>query len=583
MRTNEKLKNILSDVDIASDAREFAVFLTERFNKIQEGEILAAVLLIKMQKEGYTRLDLKKIQETGTPDGEEKKYALLSYPRWLEDLENGSITGRPGEFKPLILEDDRWVYFHKYWVYENFIAKWIHNWANKTHSLAGSAKTDFIKNLNAEQQEAVKVGLERQLLVITGGPGTGKTYIISHLLKGIIKQEKTIRVALSAPTGKAASRLNDSIDAIGTEFKIPVAVTIHSLLGKRRNGTYQYHMDNKLPYDLIVMDEASMIDLSLMYHLLQAIPEKCKVIFLGDKDQLASVEAGSILGDLFQAADSSSSATSNISLADCMVQLTHSYRFGAKSGVGLLAEAFKKQDFDKAMVVLKDKDYGGVRFFEKSFSTSVDEIYERFVRPNFEKIKNTGDVNKALAIFNSSKILLPLRSGPQGLEWVNSHFETRIKNDFGISGLREWFHGRPVTVTKNNYALKIRNGESGICWTNNNVTKLFFETETGKGKAKTVAPGQLSHYETGYTMSIHKSQGSEYDNVIILLPEADFPILTRELLYTAVTRARQNVLVYGRQAILKACVGKRIQRSSGLMQKLQTLTAKNHNIDSDSD
>lgn len=583
MRTNKELKNIFSDEDIAFEANELAVFLTERFNKIRKGEILAALLLVKMQKEGHTRLDLKKIQETDTPGTEEKNFKLLSYSRWLEDLKNGSITGQPGEFKPLIVEDDRWVYFHKNWVYENFIAKWIHSWAEKTNSITASPKTGFSKNLNAEQQKAVKVGSERQLLVITGGPGTGKTHIISHLLNSITNQEKSIRVALSAPTGKAASRLNDSVDTTRTEDEIPVAVTIHSLLGKRRNGTYQYHKDNKLPYDLIVVDEASMIDLSLMYHFLQAIPEKSKVIFLGDKDQLASVEAGSILGDLFLAADSSSSVTSNTPLADCMVQLTRSYRFGDKSGVGLLAEAFKKQDYDRVINVLADKNYNDVRLCEKSFLESLDEIYDSFVKPNFERIRRTEDVNEALSVFNSSKILLPLRSGLQGLEWVNNYFETRIKKDFGISGFEEWFHGRPVTATKNNYALKIRNGESGICWSNKNVKKLIFEAEAGEDKAKTLAPGQLSHYETGYTMSIHKSQGSEYDNVIILLPEADFPILTRELLYTAVTRARQTVLVYGRQAILKACVGRRIERSSGLMQKIQNLTVKSHQIDSRSD
>jgi len=583
MRTNEELKNILSHQDIASDARELAVFLTNRFKKIRKGEVLAAILLIKKQKEGHTRLDLKKIQETGIPGTDKKNCKLLSYRRWLEDLKNGSITGRPGDFKPLILEDGRWVYFHKNWVFENFIAKWIHNWAEKTHFITASSKTDFIKNLNAEQQKAVKAGLERQFIVITGGPGTGKTHIISHLLNSITNQEKSIRVALSAPTGKAASRLNDSVDTTGTEAKIPVAVTIHSLLGKRRNGTYKYHKENKLPYNLIVVDEASMIDLSLMYYLLQAIPEKSKVILLGDKDQLASVEAGSILGDLFQAVESSTSAPSRIPLADCMIQLTRSYRFGEKSGVGLLAEAFKKQDYDRVINVLEDQNYNDVRLCEKSFSSSLDEIYDSFVKPNFERIRRIEDVHEALSIYNSSKILLPLRSGLQGLEWVNNYFEARIKKDYGISGFEEWFHGRPVTVTKNNYALKIRNGESGICWSTNGVTKLIFEAEAGETKTKTLASGQIPHYETGYTMSIHKSQGSEYNNVIILLPEVDFPILTRELLYTAVTRARQSVLVYGRKSILKACVGRRIERSSGLMQKIHKLAVMKHHIDSGSD
>jgi len=565
---NVNMDRLLNDRGIPAVARQLMNFLYERYENIHYGEILAAGVLAKMQNEGHTRIDLQEVGGKPVFEGSEMIYYAPSFNQWHKELTKGRITGNTGEFKPLIIENERWVYFQKHWVYEDFIARWIHKWAQKKDTRFASGKVDVPGELNAEQQKAIQVGLERQLLIITGGPGTGKTHVISHLLKSITTGDQSLRVALSAPTGKAAARLNQSLGIHNEPDTTLRAVTIHSLLGKSRNGSYRYNAKNKLTADLLVIDEASMIDISLMYHLLQAVPESCKVIFLGDENQLASVEAGAILGDLVQAAATDSYSTS---LSACLVQLTHSYRFGKESGVGLLAEAVKNQDFDTVMEVLSSDRYKDARMIEKSFSASLDEIYNSVLKPNFSTYTRERNTQEALSSFNSSKILLPLRSGVQGLEWVNHHLEERIKKDFGISGLQEWFHGRPVTITKNNYALNLRNGESGICWNENESVKVLFGSETDERGVKALVPGQLSGFETGYTMSIHKSQGSEYDHVIILLPEADFPILTRELLYTAVTRARLSVLVYTNASILEACLTKIVNRNSGIKEKILLL------------
>lgn len=467
------------------------------------------------------------------------------------------------------------------------------------------------------QKVAAAVALTRRFAVISGGPGTGKTTTVTKLLAALIEQaaqEKNLTIKLVAPTGKAAARLTESIGKAVQELpvspelkaKIPTeSSTLHRLLGAIPNSAeFRHNKQNPLHLDILVIDEASMVDLSMMYKVVDALPKHARLILLGDKDQLASVEAGAVLGDIcsFHAlgygkeqasaiakltgfdtlAHSSNSASS---IADSLCMLQKSYRFDARSGIGQLAKAVNLGSTASVDNVWA-RDFSDIEHFALSsqnynqmMQTLVQE-YGRYLKRigQQEQDPNTGEpetlTRKAKAVldtFNQCRLLCAIREGDFGVAGLNQRIEKALAARKLIKVQDEiWYHGRPVMVTRNDHGLGLYNGDIGICMRDDSEEeqrlKVFFELPDGS--VKSVLPSRVPEHETAYAMTIHKSQGSEFDYTLMILPPDFSPILTRELIYTGITRAKKRLALYAELNVLKRGIKVKTTRASGLVQRL---------------
>ncbi|WP_319555170.1 exodeoxyribonuclease V subunit alpha [uncultured Vibrio sp.] len=467
------------------------------------------------------------------------------------------------------------------------------------------------------QKVAAAVALTRRFAVISGGPGTGKTTTVTKLLAALIEQaaqEKNLTIKLVAPTGKAAARLTESIGKAVQELpvspelkaKIPTeSSTLHRLLGAIPNSAeFRHNKQNPLHLDILVIDEASMVDLPMMYKVVDALPKHARLILLGDKDQLASVEAGAVLGDIcsFHAlgygkeqasaiakltgfdtlAHSSNSASS---IADSLCMLQKSYRFDARSGIGQLAKAVNLGSAASVDNVWA-RDFSDIEHFALSsqnynqmMQTLVQE-YGRYLKRigQQEQDPNTGEpeslTRKAKAVldtFNQCRLLCAVREGDFGVAGLNQRIEKALAARKLIQVQDEiWYHGRPVMVTRNDHGLGLYNGDIGICMLDDSEEeprlKVFFELPDGS--VKSVLPSRVPEHETAYAMTIHKSQGSEFDYTLMILPPDFSPILTRELIYTGITRAKKRLALYAELNVLKRGIKVKTTRASGLVQRL---------------
>ncbi|MCF7481278.1 exodeoxyribonuclease V subunit alpha [Vibrio sp. J1-1] len=467
------------------------------------------------------------------------------------------------------------------------------------------------------QKVAAAVALTRRFAVISGGPGTGKTTTVTKLLAALIEQaaqEKNLTIKLVAPTGKAAARLTESIGKAVQELpvspelkaKIPTeSSTLHRLLGAIPNSAeFRHNKQNPLHLDILVIDEASMVDLPMMYKVVDALPKHARLILLGDKDQLASVEAGAVLGDIcsFHAlgygkeqasaiakltgfdtlAHSSNSAPS---IADSLCMLQKSYRFDARSGIGQLAKAVNLGSAAKVDNVWA-RDYSDIEHFPLS-SENYNQMMQTLVQEYGRYLKrisqteidlNTGEseslTRKAKAVldtFNQCRLLCAIREGDFGVAGLNQRIEKALAARKLIKVQDEiWYHGRPVMVTRNDHGLGLYNGDIGICMRDDSEEeprlKVFFELPDGS--VKSVLPSRVPEHETAYAMTIHKSQGSEFEYTLMILPPDFSPILTRELIYTGITRAKKRLALYAELNVLKRGIKVKTTRASGLVQRL---------------
>ncbi len=493
-----------------------------------------------------------------------------------ELLLNSDIVGIPGDLSPLIVEDQN-LYLHRYWSYEQELAEWLSRKSEKTRS----ELSEYIKHVNTKFEEqgtvnwqkvAVKLSLIKDLVIISGGPGTGKTYTVSKIIEVLAEtSSEDLSIALAAPTGKAAQRLNDSLADQNNTIEIPEAVTLHKLLGARGDsGTFRFNSGNKLPHDILIVDEASMLDITMWIFMIRALKDDAKLVLLGDKNQLASVEAGSILGDIcFESENSFSNAiqkslNEDISVSsgkpainDCIVHLTKSYRFDENSGIQKLADAINSGDEEKVLELLKSDDHPEIRYLEGN-AEDMNTLIEEFVVNPF--LSHDSDVHS-----HSHQILCALRKGPFGVEHINDLAEKQLKRKLGIPSSQVWFSRRPIIVSRNNSVLKIRNGETGIAL---EEKETGFQIFLDNAQTPPISVSRLQNFEPAYAITVHKSQGSEYENVAVLLSNVQNRVLTKELLYTSVTRARQNILVISSDNIIKTTVRENIKRNSGLRSKI---------------
>jgi exodeoxyribonuclease V alpha subunit len=523
---------------------------------------------------------------------------------WTESLRASGIVGNPGDVEPLILDGAGRLYLAKYFGFEQAIAAGLLSQVGWNDGVDGARLAALLERYfpgtsrDDGQKLAAALAVLRRLTVIAGGPGTGKTHTVARILAILLELagEAPLRIALAAPTGKAAARLAESLqrarvqpadDPAAVAGRLPAeAATLHRLLGYRRSGGFRHGAANPLALDVLVVDEASMIDVPLMARLLPAIPHRARLILLGDRDQLASVEAGSALGDLCShgapiawsadlagrlrglgLAPPAAPVGAQVGpMGDSLAVLTESRRFRSGSGIGALARATNAGDTAAALDVLAAA--GDVCWRELSREALTEAIAGEVVGA-LADYRRTVDPAEAMRRFNRVRILCAVRDGPWGVAAVNAEVERVLARLGLVAPHGANYAGRPVLVTQNDHRLDLYNGDVGLLLPDGDAAgalRAFF-VQAG-GRVRRVLPGRLPGHETCFAMTVHKAQGSEFDRVVVLLPDRDGPVLTRELVYTAVTRARESVELWAPREVLARAIGRRVQRSSGLREAL---------------
>lgn len=626
----------LSALDI-----HFSRFM-ERLNGSPSSELaLAAALLSSVTRQGHICLDLALPEEacqlgaSGTGQG----MTCPPAPLWREALLACSVVGRPGMFRPMVLDDEGRLYLFRYWDYQDKLARRILDRVSaplRLRESSGATLRSLLETLfpaagsfesggEADWQKiAAFTAATRKFCVISGGPGTGKTTTVARILflLAAMAKPRELRIALAAPTGKAAARLQEAIKKARKDLpqeadvlkSLPeTASTLHRLLGTVLHSPYfRHHAGNPLPLDVVVVDEASMVDLALMSKLVQALLPQARLILLGDKDQLSSVEAGAVLGDLCDAGrplDHSADFLKEIEIfcgpvpkktaasvlelrskpggkrkpKDGIIQLEKNYRFSAHSGIAELSRAVRDLGGDRAMEILKEGSRGDVRWLdpgrrERGFAHHLERLVKEGYGDYFDGISRigrvTGEADHAqvgvlFLLLDRFRILCALREGPRGVAGLNGQVEGLIGDWGWAESRRSWYAGKPVMIRRNDYQLGLFNGDIGICLpdgSSGGELRVFFPREDGTFRAHHVL--RLPENETVYAMTVHKSQGSEFDRVLFVLPDRDTPVLTRELVYTAITRAREEILVWTDEDIFEKAVSRRTRRLSGLADAL---------------
>lgn len=519
--------------------------------------------------------------------------STLSLAELIAELQESPLVSLDGNLAPLVLEGPR-LYLQRYWRYEEELAQEIRARAANPAAIQEDLLETSLAQLftgteqDSQQREACAGIFRERLGLITGGPGTGKTTLVAKYLALLLLYAKASgeplpRILLLAPTGKAAARLTESLQKKTGESSLPQeliaalptqAATIHRALGYRPEHptTFRHNRENPLACEVAVVDEASMIDVALMAKLFAAVPPTARLVLLGDKEQLASVEAGSILGDICGAVlDKGGVGSGGNPLARCVVRLTESFRFSPQEGIGALASAIHAGKADDA-VSLCQLGSPEVSLLPPLLQADPTHPLAEMILAGFRPFLEAADPLAALALFERFRLLCAHRLGPMGVSSLNRYAEKvlarhRLIEPTGPNG--PWYKGRPVLIQTNSYPLHLFNGETGILWDaeDGEGLKAFFFAEN-RAEVRSFSLRQLPTHETAFAMTIHKSQGSEFDRVGLVLPGEESALLSRELLYTGISRARRQVVLVGRPQEIEAAVGRPVERASGLGEKL---------------
>ena len=648
--------------------RAFVAFLHELEPETDPLVLLAAALTSHQLGHGHVCLDLFETLKAPDfalslpPEGDVQGGVLLLPSQLLETLDGAhwckvlagsslvalaADASDTAQTRPLVLSSKR-LYLRRYWTYERRIDAALRqrlmqqeptpdDLPQRLNELFGEAESAAVIDW---QKLACAIATRSAFSIITGGPGTGKTTTVVRLLALLqapaVEAGHPLRIRLAAPTGKAAARLTESISQQVQSLQVAEAVraeipsdvtTVHRLLGSRP-GTrhFRHNAGNRLPLDVLVVDEASMIDLEMMANLLDAMPSHARLVLLGDKDQLASVEAGAVLGDLCRDAEGGwyspqtrqwLESVSGESLqgsglhedrdgahplAQQVVMLRHSRRFGEGSGIGQLARRVNQQLADEARQLLAAGSYDDV--YSLPLKGEHDHKLERLLleghgngpqgyrhylsvlrdqRPPSTRPLEHADwtdwAREVLQAFDTFQLLCAVRKGPWGVEGLNQRITAALLKARLIESDQQWYEGRPVLMTRNDYGLGLMNGDIGIALklpecegpeTGKTVLRVAFPRNDGQGGVRFVLPSRLNDVETVYAMTVHKSQGSEFAHTALILPDALNPVLTKELIYTGITRARHwFTLIEPRAGVFEEAVQRKVKRLSGLMLELE--------------
>lgn len=549
-----------------------------------ESVLLAAATAVRAVRAGSVCVDLTRVAELA-PD--------LPWPpsgEWV-----GAVAASRLVAVGVLRLEEADLYLHRYWeeegqVVDDLVSRDASTAPAPDPAALSAALTAHFGGLGSDdQREAAELACRRWTSVITGGPGTGKTTTIARLLGVLLSLEgATLRVALAAPTGKAAARMTEALRQAtdsetfpgredGADGADPAAVerrerirgleasTVHRLLGWRPDSSTRFRHDraNPLPYDVVVVDETSMVSLTLMARLLEAMRPQARLVMVGDAQQLASVEAGAVLGDLVRGWAGHGPVRT----------LSRVHRFGRN--IAELAGAINSGDQDEVCAILEagrepvDPGDGTVRRVD---APSLDPLLTAQARSLWEAGR-AGELQAAWRAFEDHRLLCAHRGGPYGVSWWNRHVERLLMQELGQDWLEEWYPGRPFIVNSNDRGLQLWNGDTGVAClpargTAEQEPRMLGVLGTGEPGIRTLPTTRLADVSTAHAMTVHRSQGSQFEEVTVLLPEPDSRILTRELFYTAVTRARSVVRVVGSDAAIRAAVERRARRATGLARRL---------------
>lgn len=535
--------------------------VTELGKESDETVALAVALAVRALRNGSVCVDLS----TVAADSADLPWPAPS--EWLAAVRASSLVGTL-----LRLYDDRLLYLDRYWREEEQVCADLLGLLVSGAAVESPAVERLFPSGYEEQRAAAEIALSQSVTVLTGGPGTGKTTTIARLLALLADQAELsgragLRIALAAPTGKAAARLTEAV-AAEVERLADVdrdrltglqAVTLHRLLGSRADTSvrFKHNRGNRLPHAVIVVDETSMVSLTMMARLLEAVRPDARLILVGDPDQLASVEAGAVLADLVDGL----SARADVGVA----ALRTSHRFG--KSIGALADAIRDGDADRVVELLRAGDEHIEWIDDENPSAQLRSILVPHAIRLREAAMLAADT-VALATLDEHRLLCAHRRGPFGVQYWNRQVEQWLSEETGLPPWSEWYAGRPLLVTANDYALKINNGDTGVVVARTDGLRAVISGATGPLDFST---SRLADVDTMHAMTIHKSQGSQVDEVTALIPPEDSRLLTRELFYTAVTRAKRKVRVVGSEASIRAAIERRVARASGLARRLQTV------------
>ncbi len=498
---------------------------------------------------------------------------------WREELLASGLCAGDGTL-PLCLDEADRLWLRRHFRAEQRIAAAIRRAladppAVDPARLAAALRAAF-PDLGADEPDwqavAVLAAVRSRLAVITGGPGTGKTTTTARLLQVLRALQPDLRLALCAPTGKAAARLAESLAQAGAALGEPERPrTLHRLLGYLpQHDAFRFGPDRRLPFDLVVLDEASMVDLLLMDALLQALPDDGRLVLLGDRDQLSSVAPGQVLGDLCRIAAPERGAGPRLRqdyaaitgtalpgqpqpLADAVVMLHRNWRFRGP-GLGAFARALAGGGRAAALAALRAGSPDLACAEPRDLAAALQPA-----EPALLALRDAADASAALAALGRFRVLCATRHGPFGVEACNRALQAPFQ---GLARTGPWFRGRPVLVTRNDLSVRLMNGDVGVCWPDaEGRMQVWFPTAEG---LRPIAPIRMPECETAFAMTVHKAQGSEFDEVLLLLPDQDGPLCHAPLVYTAVTRARVRATIHGPLAVLEAALSRWPERSSGL-------------------
>ena len=592
----------------------FAGFIN-RLDSTPSDELwLAAALTSAAAGRGHICLDLAKAAESAVIPFKASQNPLRTptAQQWQESLFSCDTVGRPGDYTPLVLDESARLYLNRSWQYERSVADSILSRLGAlpvNHELlrAGLDRNFPSETRNVDWQRiAATAAVSRRFTVITGGPGVGKTTTVARILALLIEQagEQALTIALAAPTGKAAMRLHQSILRAIKQMGLPDIIrsqmpdtvqTIHRLLGVIPNATsFRHNRDNPLLCDILVVDEVSMVDLPLMARLLEALKDDARLILLGDQDQLASVEAGAVLADICNhgaqipfspefrclleefcgtlSAEniSTSEIQSQSPISDSIIHLRTSYRFGADSGIGSLSRLINSGDSSAALELLQSNAHADLIWRPLPTGSEFEAAFVATVRDAYSAYAQATTPGTALDELERFRVLSPHRNGIHGVENLNRLIAMALGLGLGLgrAELQTWCRLLPIMVTGNNYELGLFNGDTAVLMDNSSDGRLTAFFPNPEGGLRSLSPLRLPLHETAFALTVHKSQGSEFEQLLLILPEYISEAISRELLYTAVTRARTRLEIWGTEEVFCRAVEQRIVRNSGLRDRL---------------
>ncbi len=579
--------------------RELLHYLETEYGKLNDAERYIAVFTSLFLKAGHVSLPIdlapkEWAEHLDLDDAASSRLSEVKIDR--SEVVASRLVGTGSEEKPFILHGNQ-ISVRRFFMYENRIADWISSKSDNTYQLPPDFPIEYFYSLfEGEdelpnwQQVAVAMSLIKPFLIISGGPGTGKTTTVAKILAmKMMSSKEPLRIALAAPTGKAAGRMAESLHGEIGRLNVPEekraglpeeAATLHRLLyGLDRGGLLPDPEKKKLRYDLIIVDEASMIDLNLMHRLISHTGQSTQLILLGDKDQLASVEAGSVFADLCRKPENGFLKESaemlkqlipeaelpvkkQSVLSDSVLYLTKSYRFDSDSGIGKLAALVKEEESNVEKMKSEIDESPELSHETFNFTRENLEGLAATLAERVKEVRSIRDERALLDFWKRSVWLTVLRRGPEGSRELNRLVEKILVLQRAVQPENGWYHGRPIIITRNSYSLGVFNGDMGVCL-RDETGELRVYVESGS-EIKKLQPSRLTDYSPAYFLTVHKSQGSEFNHVDLLLPKRDTPILTRELLYTAITRARKSFSLHGSIELFSKGAGRETVRYTGL-------------------